>query len=237
VTVRNIFVKNEWYAQNGDGLDLDSCRSVRVTGSVFDVGDDALCLKSGRDEAGRKRGRPCTDIWIDNCTVYRGHGGFTVGSEMSGGVCNVHVSDCTFVDTDLGLRLKSTRGRGGVVEKLLIERVNMIRIKGDAISFNLWYERKKAAEEPGPVPVSEETPVFRDIVIRDVVCRGASRAMAVHGLPEMPVHRLSLENVSISAREGAEFVYADTIEMRRCEIVAEEGPAIVTRDSSNIITG
>jgi polygalacturonase len=238
VTVRNIFVKNEWYAQNGDGLDLDSCRSVRVTGSVFDVGDDAICVKSGRDEAGRKRGRPCTDIWIDNCTVYRGHGGFTVGSEMSGGVCNVHVSDCTFVDTDLGLRFKSTRGRGGVVENIHVERVNMIRIAGEAISFNLWYGRsRKDPEVSRPVPVSEETPIFRDIVIRDVVCRGASRAIAVHGLPEMPVQRIRLEHVSISSRRGAEFTCADTVEMKKCEIIAEDGPAVTVRDSSNIITG
>jgi hypothetical protein len=124
-----------------------------------------------------------------------------------------------------------------VVEKLLIERVNMIRIKGDAISFNLWYERKKAAEEPGPVPVSEETPIFRDIVIRDVVCRGASRAIAVHGLPEMPVQRIRLEHVSISSRRGAEFTCADTVEMKKCEIIAEDGPAVTVRDSSNIITG
>ncbi len=238
VTVRNISVKNEWYAQNGDGLDLDSCRNVRVTGSVFDVGDDAICLKSGRDEPGRRRGRPCTDIWVDNCTVYRGHGGFTVGSEMSGGVCNVHVSDCTFVDTDIGLRFKSTRGRGGVVENIHIERVNMVRIAGDAISFNLWYGRNsKDAEDSRAVPVSEQTPIFRDIVIRNVACRGASRAIAVHGLPEMPVHRISLEEVSISSGKGAEFIYADTIEMKKCEIIAEDGPSVTVRDSSNIATG
>lgn len=237
VTVRNIFVKNEWYAQNGDGLDLDSCRNAGVTGSVFDVGDDAICLKSGRDEAGRRRSRPCSDIWIDNCTVYRGHGGFTVGSEMSGGVCNVRVSDCTFIDTDVGLRFKSNRGRGGVVENIRIERVNMVRIAGDAISFDLWYGLgRKDAQASRPLPVSEETPIFRDISIRDVVCRGASRAIAVRGLPEMPVQRLSLENVSISSRKGAQFIYADTVEMKRCEIIAEDGPAITAKDGTSIVT-
>lgn len=237
VTIRNIFVKNEWYAQNGDGLDLDSCRNVRVTGSVFDVGDDAICLKSGRDEAGRRRGRPCEDIWIDNCTVYCGHGGFTIGSEMSGGVRNVHVSDCTFIGTDIGLRFKSTRGRGGVVENIRVESVNMLRIAGDAISFDLHYGRRWSGSEEDTAPsVSEETPIFRDISIKNVVCRGASRAILVRGLPEMPVQRLYFEDVSISSGRGAEFIHADSVQLKRCEITPEDGPAITLRDSNNVVT-
>lgn len=124
------------------------------------------------------------------------------------------------------------------MENIHIERVNMVRIAGDAISFNLWYGRNsKDAEDSRAVPVSEQTPIFRDIVIRNVACRGASRAIAVHGLPEMPVHRISLEEVSISSGKGAEFIYADTIEMKKCEIIAEDGPSVTVRDSSNIATG
>lgn len=236
--IRDISVKNEWYAQNGDGLDLDSCRNVRVTESVFDVGDDAICLKSGRDESGRRRNRPCENIWVDNCTVYRGHGGFTVGSEMSGGVRNVHVSDCSFVDTDIGLRFKSARGRGGVVENIQIHRVNMLRISGQAISFNLFYSLGKAnSDDTESVPAGEETPIFRDIVIRDVVCRGANGAIMVRGLPEMPVQRLCFESVSISSRKGAEFTHADSIQLKKCEIIPENGPVIELRDCANVVTG
>lgn len=237
VTIRNIFVRNEWCAQNGDGLDLDSCRNVRVTGSVFDVGDDAICLKSGKDEAGRRRGRPCEGIWIDNCTVYRGHGGFTIANEMSGGVRNVYVSDGTFIGTDIGLRFKSTRGRGGVVGNIRVERVNMLRIAGDAISFDLHYGRRRSdSEEDTAFPASEETPIFRDISIRNVVCRGANRAILVRGLPEMPVHQLCFEDVSISSRRGAEFIAADAVQLKRCEIVPEDGPAITLRDSKDVVT-
>ena len=117
LVIRNITVLNPWYSQNGDGLDLESCRRAVVYNCHFDVGDDAICLKSGRDEFGRKRGRPCEEIVISDCVVYHGHGGFTVGSEMSGGVRNVVVRRCTFLGTDLGIRFKTTRGRGGVVEK------------------------------------------------------------------------------------------------------------------------
>lgn len=84
--------------------------------STFDVGDDGICLKSGKDEDGRRRARPCENVVVDGCTVFKGHGGFVVGSEMSGGVRNVSVSNCQFLGTDVGLRFKSKRGRGGIVE-------------------------------------------------------------------------------------------------------------------------
>ncbi|HRG94080.1 MAG TPA: glycoside hydrolase family 28 protein, partial [Chitinophagaceae bacterium] len=116
LTVRNIFVKNPWYAQNGDGIDVESCKNVLIENSVFDVGDDALCMKSGRDEAGRKRGMPTENVIIRGCTVYSSHGGFVIGSEMSGGARNIYVSNCTFIGADIGLRFKTTRGRGGIVE-------------------------------------------------------------------------------------------------------------------------
>ncbi len=122
IVIRNVTVLNPWFSQNGDGLDLDSCRRAIVYNCRFDVGDDAMCIKSGKDEYGRKRGRPTEDVVITDNIVYHGHGGFTVGSEMSGGVRNILVERCTFLGTDVGLRFKTTRGRGGVVEKILDPR-------------------------------------------------------------------------------------------------------------------
>uniref|UniRef100_UPI0031D2CFAA glycoside hydrolase family 28 protein n=1 Tax=Flavobacterium sp. TaxID=239 RepID=UPI0031D2CFAA len=107
--VRNITVRNPWFSQNGDGLDVESCKNVVIENSSFDVGDDAICIKSGKDKDGRDRGVPCENIIVKNNIVYHGHGGVTVGSEMSGGVKNLHVSNCTFMGTDVGLRFKSTR--------------------------------------------------------------------------------------------------------------------------------
>ncbi len=95
LTIRNVYVKNPWYAQNGDGLDLESCKNVLVEGSTFDVGDDGICIKSGRDAAGRKRGMPTENVVVRNSTVYHAHGGFVIGSEMYGGARNIFVSDCT----------------------------------------------------------------------------------------------------------------------------------------------
>ena len=113
VTVRNITVRNPHYSANGDGIDIEACDNVLLAGSSFDVGDDAICIKSGKDADGRRHARACSNVMITDCTVYHGHGGVVIGSEMSGGVENLLVDGCRFIGTDVGLRFKSARGRGG----------------------------------------------------------------------------------------------------------------------------
>lgn len=241
LVIRNITVLNPWYSQNGDGLDLDSCRRVIVHNCRFDVGDDAICIKSGKDEYGRKRGRPTEDVIITDCTVYHGHGGFTVGSEMSGGVRNILVERCTFLGTDVGLRFKTTRGRGGVVEKIWVRDVQMKDIPTDAIGFNMYYGGEapteagdKAGASRPSMPVNEGTPQFRDIVLSRILCRGADRAVMLEGLPEMPIRGIVLDDVRISARTGLATVDADAITLRRVEITPRTGPVMALRDSRNV---
>ena len=135
---------------------------------------------------------------VEGCTVYHAHGGFTIGSEMSGGVRNFIVRNCTFMGTDIGLRFKSTRGRGGVVEKIYISDIRMENIPGDAINFNLYYENKSPLDETGGAetkfpPVTEATPAFKDIHIENVICRGARNAIVLQGLPEMPLDNITLK--------------------------------------------
>jgi len=217
VVLRDITVRNPWYAQNGDGVDLESCRRVLLERGHFDVGDDAICVKSGKDAAGRLLGRPCEELVIQECTVYHGHGGFTIGSEMSGGVRNVVVRNCTFIGTDLGLRFKSLRGRGGVVENIFIDNIRMTDIATDAIGFNMFYSNIEPTAESGfslssqMVPVSAETPIFRKIYLKNILCRGAQRAVFLQGLPEMPITEIELENVTISAHQGFTAVDAQSV--------------------------
>lgn len=243
LVIRNVTALNPWYSQNGDGLDLDSCRRAAVYNCRFDVGDDAICLKSGRDEYGRKRGRPCEEIVISDCVVYHGHGGFTVGSEMSGGVRNVVVRRCTFLGTDLGLRFKTTRGRGGVVERIWISDIVMKDIPTDAIGFNMYYGGGSPIPEPnGPagassraqVAVNEGTPRFEDIFLKNIICHGAQRAVQIEGLPEMPIRGIELDNVQISARTGVVCVDAERIKLTNLKISSMSGPVITLKDSREV---
>jgi hypothetical protein len=234
VTVRGITVRNPWFAQNGDGLDIDSCKNVLVENSTFDVGDDAICLKSGRDAEGRARRKPTENVTIRGCTVRHGHGGFVIGSEMSGGVRNVRVSDCTFIGTDVGLRFKSTRGRGGVVQDILVERVHMENIARDAITFDLYYGGKAPTEagdgrqpSAGVVPpVSELTPAFRNIVLRGITCDGAGRAALLQGLPEMPLENIRLEDSRFIAKSGLVLSDVDLITLENVQVTAQSVPVV-----------
>ncbi len=214
IILDDVLVRNPAYAQNGDALDLESCKNALIVNSRFDAGDDGICIKSGKDADGRRRGRPCENVVVDGCTVFAGHGGFVVGSEMSGGVRNILVANCQFLGTDVGLRFKSTRGRGGIVENIFVDGISMNDIKTDAITFNMYYGGKSVAEmladgdKPNNVdvkPVDETTPIFRNINIKNVVCYGAGRAMEFNGLPEMPINGIHLENIDIIASADAEF--------------------------------
>ena len=247
LTVKDITVRCPDYAQNGDGIDVESCKNVRVTGSRFDVGDDGICIKSGKDKAGRERGIPCENIVVDNCVVFHGHGGFVVGSEMSGGVRNVLVKDCIFAGTDVGLRFKSTRGRGGVVENIWIEGIEMFNIQTEPLLFDLFYGGKSASEvlEDGDeaevtdmiaLAVDETTPAFRDIHISNIDCRGARRAMFFNGLPEMNVERVTVENARISAQTGAQINESSDVVLRNVRVEAAEGPALMLNNVKHLRT-
>ena len=104
VTIDHVTIRNPWYAQNGDGLDLESCNRAIIKNSTFDVGDDAICIKSGKNKEGRDWKMPCQNVVIEGCTVLHGHGGFVIGSEMSSGARNIYVNNCLFNGTNYPFR-------------------------------------------------------------------------------------------------------------------------------------
>ncbi len=243
VIINHITVRNPWYSQNGDGLDVDSCEDVLVINSSFDVGDDAICIKSGKDEDGRRRGMPCRNLIVDNCIVFHGHGGFVVGSEMSGGVENIKVSNCRFLGTDVGLRFKSCRGRGGVVKNIHIEDIVMMNIPTEPLLFDLHYGGKSAVEaaEEGAspydvafVPADETTPQFRDIYIRDVVCSGAARAMYFNGIPEKNIENIVVEDCEIVSDKGADLRYSTGVTLSNVRITQSEGQGFSLANCRNV---
>jgi polygalacturonase len=241
--VRNLTVRNPWYSQNGDGIDIESCKNVLVENCNFDVGDDAICIKSGKDEDGRRRGVPAENLVIRNNIVYHGHGGVTVGSEMSGGVRNMHVSNCTFMGTDVGLRFKSTRGRGGVVEGIYISDVRMTDIPTNAISFNLYYGGMSVSEmlasgEPDaiakPEPVTEETPQFKNISIKNIVVKGAQQAVVLQGLPEMNLENVTMADMLLEAENGFSIVDANNVKIEGVELMTKNETGIEFYNSGNV---
>lgn len=244
VIIDNIFSRNMKYAQNGDGLDLESCKNAIIVNSTFDVGDDAICIKSGKNEDGRRRGQATENVLIDNCKVFQGHGGFVVGSEMSGGVRNISVTNCLFMGTDVGLRFKSCRGRGGVVENIHVSNINMFNILTDSFLFDLYYDGKSAVEsladgdkamKKSVIPkVDETTPVFRNIFIKNVTSRNAWRAMFFNGLPEMKIDNINIENTTITSKYGAELHESKNISFKQVIILSNEGAAMSFKNVENV---
>lgn len=246
IIINNITVRNPWYSQNGDGIDIESCKNTFIVNSSFDVGDDAICMKSGKNEDGRQRAMPTENVIVSNCVVYHGHGGFVVGSEMSGDIRNISVTDCSFIGTDVGLRFKSNRGRGGVVENIWISRINMINIPTDPLTFNLYYGGKSAIEaieagddpsvQAGLIPeVTIETPAFRNIYISDITSNGSDRAFYFNGLPEMKVENIVIENAVFTARKGAEISRAKGVQLKNITIDIQSGEILTLEEVEEVV--
>lgn len=242
-TMRNTTVRNPWFSQNGDGIDIESCKNSVIHDCSFDVGDDAICIKSGKDKDGRDRKMPNENLIVKNCVVYHGHGGVTVGSEMSSGVKNLHVSNCTFIGTDVGLRFKSNRGRGGVVENIYISNVEMMDIPTQAISFNLYYSGRSVSEDyeagaDGQVvkllPVTEETPQFKNIFIRNVNCKGAHTGIFLQGLPEMKLENVELTNIQMEADYGMICTDSKDVRVKDLKLKTKNYPVIELKNSSDV---
>lgn len=241
ITIRDIMVRNPWYSQNGDGLDLESCSIGLVENCTFDVGDDAICLKSGKDKEGRDRNIPTEKIIIRDNIVYHGHGGFVIGSEMSGGIRDIFVTNCSFIGTDIGLRFKSARGRGGVVENIYVNNICMTSIPAAAIHFTTYYEGRAPLEEDeddteqkGVRGFSEETPVFTNFTISNIICNGANSAISISGLDEMYIKNILFKDIIIKSKYGFYLFNADSIVFNNTKLVVENRPATVIRNGKNI---
>ncbi|WP_315054609.1 glycoside hydrolase family 28 protein [Chryseobacterium indoltheticum] len=243
--LRNLTVRNPWYSQNGDGVDLESCKNVLIYDNTFDVGDDAICIKSGKNEDGRKRGMPTENVIIKNNVVYHGHGGFVIGSEMSGGARNIHVSDCTFIGTDIGLRFKTTRGRGGVVENIYVKNIDMINIPTQTIGFNMFYEGASPVLEDGQkeegnkapektFPVTEETPIFRNIYFKNINAVNSYEAITINGLAEMNIKNIVIEDSQFDTKKALTIVDADGITLKNVKLKYSEGNGAVVYNSKNV---
>ena len=184
VTIDNIKVRNPYYAQNGD---VESCTNVHIHHSVFETGDDAICIKAGKNAIARTIDGPCSNIYIHDCVVNEGHGGFVIGSEMSRGVKDILVENCTFIGTDVGVRMKSALGRGGVVENITIRNIDMVNIKGEAVILTMGYVLNLLnRNETIAMDNEEDVPYFRNIDMDGIVCTDCKEFVKIEPLNGRP---------------------------------------------------
>ena len=257
LNVHAVTIINPADSPNTDGINPDSCRSVHISDCYISVGDDCITLKSGTEHEHPDRYAPCRDITITNCTLERGHGGVVIGSEMSGGVKNVVISNCVFIGTDRGIRIKSRRGRGGVIEDI---RVSNLIMDGVLCPFtiNLYYHIGVLGDlrvsDKSPRSVNEGTPRVRRVHFSHITARQVRYAAGfLYGLAEMPLEDISFTDVSISISEEADSGFpemaddiprmsqagffirkAQRVRLGNVEVRGQKGPAFDIDDSTEV---
>ncbi|MES2848679.1 MAG: glycoside hydrolase family 28 protein [Bacteroidota bacterium] len=237
LTINGVSVFNEWWAQNGDGIDISACKNVVIYNTALSVGDDGICMKSSRGSKAAGEAQ-LQNILIANCVVYRAHGGFVIGSNTDGGMQNIYVVDCDFEGSDIGIRVKSNPGRGGLVKDIYIDNIRMKNIKEEAILFTTYYEDmpagKTAANNNGGEAVDDKIPHFTNFHISNVLCEGAETAISFTGLPGTPVDSIYMENMNITAKKG--FVSTDAKDIFMNKVTLNAAPPLFKlKSSSNVL--
>jgi polygalacturonase len=225
LTIRSVNIFNESWAQNGDGIDISACKNVVIYNCNVSAGDDGICMKSSggskpkaADEAGLE------NVLIAACNVYRGHGGFVIGSNTDGNMRNIFVTDCSFIGTDIGIRVKSNAGRGGLVKDIYIQNISMSEILHEAVLFDTYYEDVPAGNSAGATSAEgDKIPQFRDFYLTNIYCRSAKKAISITGLPQMPVIRINFDHVVIAADEGYVKQDATDISMKDVKLITKTG--------------
>ncbi len=227
LVVDGISIINPESGPNTDGVNPESCRNVRIANCFIDTGDDCITLKSGEDEEGRLKARPTENVTITNCVMYKGHGAVVIGSEMSGGVRNVAASNIVCVGTDRAVRIKSTRGRGGVVENIRFSNFVVENVV-EPIYITTFYTKTE------PEPVSQRTPIFRDIAISHFTIKNCPCTAKISGLPEMPIQQLRITDVTALTRAGLRCDSVAGLELQNVQVNVEKGSAFEFSDCRDV---
>jgi len=214
---------------NTDGINIDSSRNVLIEHCYINAGDDAVALKSGMNEDGRRVARPSENVVIRHITAYSCHGGIVVGSETSGGIRNIFAHDCDFVGADRGIRLKSNASRGGVVENLLFHDIKMKNIKYEALRINTNYTAYMASKN------GKAYPVFRNITFKNITCDGAKDAIFMQGTSQEPLTNITLTNVSIKADHGISFAWVTDLKLQNINVTTTTGEPLISRNFHDIV--
>jgi polygalacturonase len=198
VTVRGVTVKT--HGPNNDGCDPESCRDVLIEKCHFDTGDDCIAIKSGRNADGRRLHTPSENIIVRGCEMKDGHGGVTIGSEISGGCRNVFVEDCRMDSPNLDrvLRLKTNSVRGGFIEDVYLRNVTVGQVADAVVHVDLFYEEGNTGQH---------MPVVRNIQVERVTCQKMKSVLYLRGYPNAQIR-----DVRITDSVFAEAAKPDTVE-------------------------
>jgi polygalacturonase len=235
VVISNVTILAPEHAANTDAIDPSSCKNVLITRCRIDVGDDNIAIKAGKKLAEREFA--CEDITVTDCTFLHGHG-MSIGSETSGGVRNVTVKNCTFENTENGLRIKSQRGKGGIVENISYSDITMKNVN-PAITLTCYYMNNSAGDTARPAgagsnstpAIASNTPVYRNIRISNLKATCPQVAGIITGLPESMISNVVFENVQISAAKSFEIRNAKGIQLKNVTVSVKEGPPFTTENA------
>lgn len=214
VTVRNVRI--ETHGPNNDGCDPESCRDVLIEGCYFDTGDDCIALKSGRNADGRRLATPVENVVVRNCHMKDGHGGVTIGSEISGGARNVFAEDCLMDSPNLerGLRLKTNAMRGGVIEQVYMRNCTVGEVSNAVLSID--YEYEEGADGPYP-------PIVREIEMRHVTSAKSTYPVFLRGFPDDPIQSVRLVDCHFDGAERPSVVeHVAVLELEEVTVNGEE---------------
>ena len=259
LTITNVTIRNPHDSPNTDGINPDSCSNVHISNCHIDVGDDCITIKSGSEVDGRRTLRPCQNVTITNCTMLHGHGGVVIGSEMSGGVRNVAISNCVFCGTERGIRLKSRRARQrrrGPARRQHCHGRCAVPHRAEPVLYLRGFGTRQAHERlaaAGDVPARRSS---GDCASSNITARKVKYAAAfILGLPEMFVDDLVLDGISVymdpantqagspamaagvgdMCRAGLVMKNARNVKLRRIDIYDQIGPAVTVNNSQDIL--
>ncbi|MDE3124846.1 MAG: glycoside hydrolase family 28 protein [Bacteroidota bacterium] len=234
LVIRNVHINNEYWAQNGDGIDISSCKNVIIYKCTVNAGDDGICMKSSGEKT--LNTPELANVIIADCIVYHAHGGFVIGSNTDGGMQNIFVDNCSFIGTDMGVRVKSNAGRGGIVKSVYIQNIYMTNILNEAIGFDTYYEDMPAGKEKSTLheQPKNKVPNFSDFYFNHIYCNGATKAISIKGMPDAFIHALHFENMVIAAKSGFSCENAADLLMKNVHIITSKKPIFETNGCKNI---
>lgn len=236
VIIRGVTV-NSVGIPRGDGIDIESTKNVLIEYSTLNCGDDCFTMKAGRGDDGLRVNRPTENVVVRYCLAQKGHGGITIGSETAGMIRNLYLQDCVFDQTNVGIRFKTRRPRGGGGENIILERIRMNLADGMAITADMLGSRMYVGELADRLParaVNKLTPLFRNVTIKDVVVDNAKQFMKITGIPESPFSHFLLENADVQCNQFIKISDARDFTFRNIDFQSQDA-TINLLDAGNIV--